>query len=162
MADRYSYVPSIGLLFAVGVAAATALERWPAREPALRAAFAVYVILIGTATVSRVAVWHDSLSLWTDELTRSPDSAIAYNNIATYRFYTDDLPGALASVERAVALDPEWSKPYMNRGVMRDVSGQGELARRDYDRTLELAPDQPSTLNNRGLLRQEAGDLEGA
>jgi protein O-mannosyl-transferase len=162
MADRYSYVPSIGLFLLVALAGNAAIDRWPRHSRLVHSAFVAYVLLIGVATVSRVVVWRNSLTLWTDELTRNPDSALAYNNIATYRFKTGDLGGALPAVERAVVLDPEGYKPYLNRGVMRDVSGQTALARADYDRTLELQPNQPLALNNRGLIRQEAGDLPGA
>jgi Flp pilus assembly protein TadD len=162
MADRYSYVPSIGIFLAAGVAGASACGRWRRHVPAMQAVFAVYMVAIAVVTWDRVRAWHDSRSLWTDELQRNPESAIAYNNLATFRFYTDDLPGALADATRAVTLDPEWSKPYMNRGMIRDFLGQPALARADYDRTLELQPNQPSVLNNRGLLRLDAGDRAGA
>jgi tetratricopeptide (TPR) repeat protein len=162
MADRYTYVPSIGLFLCAGALGAAALSRWPRRAAVLQAAFAVYVVGIGVVSAGRAAVWRDSLTLWTEELAHNPESAVAYTNIAAYYFATGDLTHALERIDHAIALDPEWYRPWRNRGLMRDVAGQSALARADYDRSLALRPDQPLPLNTRGLIRQEAGDLSGA
>jgi lipoprotein NlpI len=163
MADRYSYVPSIGLFLLVALAFEAGRRRRavPTRRH-VDMALAVYAIVMAGLTARRAAVWHDSLTLWTEERAHDPASAIACNNLATYRYKTGDPRAALELADRAVALDPGWYRPYANRAVLRDVLGQPGLARADYDRTLELRPGQPVALNNRGKLKQEAGDLEGA
>jgi tetratricopeptide (TPR) repeat protein len=162
MADRYSYVPSIGLFFAAAVGLDFAMRLYPRHARTLRAAIAIHVLALGLATASRAAVWRDSLTLWTHEAARNPDFAVAYNNIATYYFHHDQLDEALKNVERSIALDPLQYRAYRNRAMIHDVRGREDLARLDYDRTLELHPREPLVLNNRGRIRQNAGDLRGA
>jgi lipoprotein NlpI len=162
MADRYTYVPSIGLFFAAAVGLTAAMRLYPRHARTLRAAIALHVLAIGLATWNRATVWRNSLTLWTHEVARNPDSAVAYNNIGTYHFYRNELEAALAAVERSIALDPQGYRAYRNRGMIHDLRGREDLARRDYDRTLQLHPDDPQVLNNRGLIKQNAGDPRGA
>jgi protein O-mannosyl-transferase len=161
MADRYSYLPSLGVFFLAALGLAAVRHATP-RRTAVDVGFALYVLGIGGLTMVRSTHWRNSETLWTAELRRNAHSAIAHNNLATFKYRTGDVKGALASVERALALDPEWHKALTNRAVLRDLDGQADLARADYDRSLALRPDQPVALNNRGKLKQEAHDLEGA
>jgi len=162
MADRYSYVPSIGLYLLLALGVDAVRRRYPRRRRTIDVASTVYVLAMVFLTAQRAAVWRNSLTLWSDELARDPTSAIACNNLATYRYKTGDLRGALVLADRAVALDPGWYRAYTNRAVLNDLLERPDLARADYDRTLELRPEQPTALNNRGKLKQEAGDLAGA
>jgi tetratricopeptide (TPR) repeat protein len=162
MADRYSYVPSIGLFLMAAWGIEAALRAHPRRTRAIYAAVGAYLVILSVATVDRIGVWRNSVTLWTDELSRNPASASAYNNLGTYYFRVGKMEEALSLFEKAIALDPESRQAYTNRGMIRDQAGQTALARTDYDRALELNPEQPLVLNNRALIRQDAGDLVGA
>jgi len=162
MADRYSYLPSFGLCLVMAMAVAALRHAWPAAAPKVDVAFGAYVAVIAAVTAGRASAWRNSEALWAEELRRNPASAIAHNNIATFKYRTGDVKGALEAVERSVALDPDWHKSLTNRAVLRDLAGRADLARADYDRSLALRSDQPLALNNRGKLKQEVRDLAGA
>ena len=162
MADRYSYLPSLGIFLLLALGLGVCRQRWPAQRRVVDGGLALYLVLLAALTAARADKWRNSLTLWTEELRNNPQSAIAHNNIATFKYHTGDLPGALAEVNRALALDPDWHKALTNRAVMRDLAGDAAGARDDYDRTLSLRPDQAVAWNNRGKLKQEGGDLEGA
>ena len=49
------------------------------------------------------------------------NSAIAHNNLATFKYRTGDVKGALESVELALLIDPDWHKALTNRAVLRDL-----------------------------------------
>lgn len=162
MADRYSYVPSIGLFLMAALEVEALLLAHPNRTRVVYAAVGAYLLILGVATVDRIGVWHNSLTLWTAELSRNPESANAHNNLGTYYFRVGKMEDALPLFEKAIALDSKSRQAYTNRGMIRDQAGQTALARADYDRALELKAEQPLVLNNRALIRQDAGDLPGA
>ncbi len=74
-----------------------------------------------------------------------------YNLIGKYRLAMDD-------ANRAIALTPEYSKPYFNRGNAYFMSGDIEKARIDYNRALEIDPDQAETYFNLGYLYKVMGE----
>ncbi len=162
MADRYSYVPSIGLFLMAALGVDALSVQYPGRARAIHVAIGAYLVVIGLLTIDRIGVWRNSLALWTEELAHDPQSANAYNNLGTYDFRIEKMDDALAAFEKTIELDPESRQAYANRGMIHDQAGRTALARADYDRALELKPNQPLVLNNRGLIRQDAGDLAGA
>ena len=80
-AERYLYLPSFGFVLLAAFAAVTARARWPGAARAVAAGVAAIVIAYGAGTVARNRVWRDDLSLWTDTVAKSPDSAYARNEL---------------------------------------------------------------------------------
>ena len=68
---------------------------------------------------------------------------------------------ALAFLERAIALKPDWSL-YSAQGVAYDQAGNYAAAQAAYDHALGLKPGEPSVLSNDALSHMQSGDLEGA
>ncbi len=77
-ADRYSYVPSLGVF----IIFAYYLEKIPNRT---LAGFitAAYVIFLSYLTFERTGVWRNSLTLWSDTVRKSPKAVVAWNNFGT-------------------------------------------------------------------------------
>ncbi len=90
------------------------------------------------------------------------DFTWALGNRAVAKRAIGDLPGALADLERALALDPEDPRSLVNRGQARSEAGDVAGARADFDLVLARDPRSKDALNNRGLLRESVGDLAGA
>src|SRR5438477_2838436 len=83
MADRYTYIPLIGLFVVVSWGAVDLSKRWPMKKMAraLGASAALAgCIIIGFA---QVRIWQDSVSLFTHALAVTPESAIGHLNLAT-------------------------------------------------------------------------------
>src|SRR5262249_52589354 len=84
MADRYVYIPSIGIFYLAG----EAISRWLWRRRTEGAAWkyatagllAVAVILFSASTYARCQVWKDGMTLWNDVLAKENTAAVAYNN----------------------------------------------------------------------------------
>jgi protein O-GlcNAc transferase len=69
---------------------------------------------------------------------------------------------ALFLFRRAAHLDASWSSPHVNLGAVLVRMSMAERAAAAFDRALALDPENPTAYENRGLLRKEQGDLEGA
>lgn len=69
---------------------------------------------------------------------------------------------ALFLFRQAAHLDPSWSSPHVNQGAVFARMSMHERAAAAYDRGVAIEPDNPRAYENRGLLRKQLGDLEGA
>ncbi|MCL4475197.1 MAG: tetratricopeptide repeat protein [Nitrospirae bacterium] len=176
MADRYTYLPSLGPFLLAGCGAALLYEKMGAlmRRNALVkvsffAAFALLVALYSGLTIQQVRTWKNGIALWTKAIgTLSREGGKAYINI--------DIPyenrgiafknagrfeEALSDFSRAFYLNPNATK-YHNRGYAFEKVGRFEEALADYSRAIELKPDTPDSYINRASLQARLGHLEEA
>lgn len=72
-------------------------------------------------------------------------------------FYLGQIPNALALLDRAVALQPDYGYRYASRAWMRTAAKQHDAAMADYRRAIELDPEDAVSHNNLGLLEEQAG-----
>lgn len=161
IAERYAYLPSLGLFVALAAAGASWLEGRRALTRAALAALAIYLVVLGATTWVRSQVWQDSLHLWDDTLARYPDIPVARLNRAMARHETGDLAGAISDLDAAIAADPRYGKALSHRGVMRYQAGDAGAALADLDQAIIIAPSLEGYLN-RGAIRLASGDPRGA
>ena len=151
MADRYSYLPYVGLLFAL----AMGLDRLIARRPTLRTAVATACLLFAAflfaRTVRQAETWKDSETLWSSVIRRYPRSDLAYVSRGNGRGQAGQVEQALADFQTARALGSR-------RGILYDGLGNayGSMGKLDsavvmFDRGLSLEPNMPRTYYNRGI-----------
>jgi len=145
-ADRYTYLPSLGPLLIIGLAAAWVHEK-TTREgkgilgPVATVATAALIILMSYATVKQIGIWKNSLVLWNYVIeTKSEKSAIAYyhRGIAYYDLRQLDL--AIQDYSRAVSLKSDYDEAYNNRAVAYNEKGEPDLAIEDFNKDISLNP----------------------
>jgi protein O-mannosyl-transferase len=140
MADRYAYVPLIGVFIAVAwslplarvpaIHAGRAPIAGPARAAAGAAIFAcVVLVALGVATARQTRVWRDSPALWQHVLAKQPRSRLALTNYGIDLVYSGRAEEGIALFERALAIDPDFEHARVSLG--------GALTRgRRYDEAL--------------------------
>ena len=167
MAERYTYVPYIGLLFA--------LTWWLDERPgAITARHPVRTVLAGALVIllpvclaqtwTRCAVWKNPLTLWNDTIAKYPGRIVdAYNNRGNYLYRVAGRPqDALADFNQALALNSRVPKVWFNKGTVLAQLGQGDSAYACLERAIELKPDYAEAISNRGALKLQRGDATGA
>jgi len=151
MADRYTYVPYVGLLFALGMG----LDRLITRRPALRAAIGTACVLFAAflfaRTVRQVETWKDSETLWTSVIRRYPRSDMAYVSRGNGRGQAGKVEEALADFQVARALGSRRGSLYDGLGNAYGSMGSLDSAVVMFDRGLSLEPNMPRTHYNRGI-----------
>ena len=161
VAERYTYLPSLGLFLAATAGVVTVLDQRAGWRLPAQAGFAIICALLAAATFARSEVWHDSLSLWDDTLARYPHVPVARLNRALARHAEGDLTGAVTDLDAALLADPHYAKAFGHRGVMRFQNGDSEGALADLDQSIRLEPTLEGYLN-RGAIRLAAGDPQAA
>jgi Flp pilus assembly protein TadD len=161
LADRYTYVPLVGVF----VMAAWGLADVAAWRPALRAvvapAAAAALLACVVITVRQVGFWHDSRSLWEHAVRVTPPNHVAENNLgATY--LASDLEEAERHLRAAVRLKPDCADAYANLAEALDQQGRIDEAVPCYLRSLELRPADARTHNNVAVALAKQGKLNEA
>ncbi|MDO9390774.1 MAG: tetratricopeptide repeat protein [bacterium] len=152
-ADRYVYIPILGL---ITVAAWAARKLYPgsAAGRTLRAAVTLAGILyfssLGWMTFQRCRVWKDSVSLWSDVLRSYPSADIAYNNRGNAYQAKGLYDPALADYRKALEINPGYKSIYLNRGNLFNATKKYTLAIADYDRALLIDSGYVEAYNSRG------------
>jgi len=125
MADRFAYLPFIGLflmltwLVADGAKVCKISAHWVAM-PAV-----CYVLVLGTLTYRQVGYWHDNESLWLHTLAFTEDNYRAQMNLAGLLLSQDRVEEAGAHYRAALAIHPDW--PAANLGLADYEDRRGNL-----------------------------------
>lgn len=152
-ADRYTYIPSIGLFVLVGVVVGTAVDRFRKNEFRLLIGLSL-VIFLGAQmvkTVRQIPVWHDTISLWSHQIDIYPNTAeVAYNNRGNEYNRLGNYKQAIIDLDRSIEVNPYYYQAYNNRGNSYFNLGYYDSSVYDYGRSIEINPKFAEAYYNRG------------
>jgi len=124
MADRYFYIPSIGLFIAIVFGLADIAERRRV-PPLLSAAIAnVIVLVLATFTNAQIHLWSNSFSLFEHTLAVTPSNAAIENALAFALHRSGRLDEAVAHYENALQITPDDYLSLLYMGVCRFYQGR--------------------------------------
>jgi tetratricopeptide (TPR) repeat protein len=124
MADRYFYVPSIGLFIAVVFLFADIARGWRI-TPSLSAGFAAAVLLVlATLTNAQIQRWRDSFTLFEHTLAVTPPNLHIEHNLGLALGGIGRYDEAAAHFEKALQIDPNFYDSLVGMGVTRSFQGR--------------------------------------
>ena len=153
MADRYTYLPYIGLLFAL----AWWLDERPATggapiRPLVAGSLVLLFPLSLFQTWARCDVWQNSETLWNDTIQKYPEAVPAYSGRGLVKVSRGDLAGAEADYSRAIALNPRYRDAYINRAIAYFKMHEYEKSVADRRRATQLEPNNPGNYKEFGSI----------
>ncbi|MFH1321421.1 MAG: tetratricopeptide repeat protein [Bacteroidota bacterium] len=166
IADRYSYIPYIGLFYLVGEGYSYIIhvDSFLSNKHIniFRALIITIILVFSYLTHNRINVWQNGLILWTDVVEKYPDNAIAYNNRGIAMNQLKDYHGAIRDFEKAIELKPDYPMAYYYRGCAKKEIKDYNYAIQDFTKAIELYPDYYSAYNSRGLVENYLHEYEAA
>lgn len=151
MADRYTYVPLIGVFLAAVWSIAEGLRRFKISLISLIAGTAA-LAFFSSVTVYQQKYWRNSLSLFAHALAVTADNAPAHNNMGTALAAVGKREEALAHYQEAVRLDPNNPHYQNNLGTAFLRAGQPAAAVEHYQAALSADPKFAEAYSNLGTL----------
>ena len=151
-ADRYAYVPLVGIFVAAVWGANALLETLPDRGRALAAAAIALAVLSPLAIGARAEAghWRDAFTLYRRALAVDPANWLAWNNLGNNSLGRGDNRAALDDFDASLAIKPDYSHALYNRGVALQRLGRLPEALTAYDRALGVDPSNADALVNAG------------
>ena len=162
LADRFSYLPSVGLLVML-VWSIPALRRWTPNIPWFTGAVAAAVIImLCTATWIQASYWLNSRTLFTRAMAVDYENWLAHDEISLTLYRAGNFQAAIAECSKALALNPTDPAGNYNMGLVLARTGRDAEAIKHYRVTLVLEPDQYEVHASLGISLQRLGDLADA
>ena len=158
LADRYTYLPLIGVFLALAWAAADATERRRLPRAALVTAAVLPVLACTALTRAQLAHWQDSETLFRRAIAVTKKNALAHNNLGNALLDRGQADEAIAQFEQAITIRPAYADAHCNLGNALLEKGRTEEAAGRFRRALELEPRFAEAHYNLGnlLLQGEA------
>lgn len=156
VADRYTYIPSLGPFLFVGLGISIVFERCSKGYKSVIVAILILLSgLLANETIRQINIWHDSVSLWSHEIEIFPDtSPLPYYYRAKSHISSGDYQKAIDDLDKVIKLSPGHGKPfakaYSNRGSIYYAIANYQKAADDFSKSIEVDPLNPDVYYNRG------------
>lgn len=167
MADRYTYLPFIGIGIACVWEVQSHLEQRPALRPAVAGVASVLLVVLALLTARQVGGWRDSATLYERSLAATPKSWALHNNLGNTYYRLGRYDRAIGEFEtilrdagRFLTLMPEHrEEAHYNLGLCYQEQGDLDAAATHYQQAIALNPANLDAVSNLGLVYLAAGKL---
>ena len=161
MADRYTYVPYIGLYIAIVWGAEALSNRWTVLRVALIPAALLVVIVFASLTWIQIGYWKDELTLWRYALSVTTENERAESRYAVALAERGDVDGALPHLREALRITPDAGQ-YYNLGKALAIKNQNDEAESCLRSATRLLPHYEDACYELALLLIRTGRCDEA
>jgi tetratricopeptide (TPR) repeat protein len=161
-ADRYMYLPMIGLLIMLCWGAYDLTFGRRGLRWAINAVAVVLLCVCAELTSRQVPVWHDDISLWTHALAVAPETSTARGNYGKALFVRGEEEEAERQFLRALEIDPMLFAANFDMGIAMGKKGRHAEAAEYFERARQSDPNNPLVLDNLGIAEEHSGRPEAA
>ncbi|MGB9588257.1 MAG: tetratricopeptide repeat protein, partial [Armatimonadota bacterium] len=169
MADRYAYIPLIGLFIIVAWGVPdmlTPIKRkgsdWRIAQVALPAAACLILVILGWRTWVQVGYWKNSETVFQHALKVTRDNYIAHNNLGLVLAEKGKVKEAYEHFNLAIQAEPGFTGSYLNLGVLLAEQGLDNEAATVLSQALALEPENADILANLGAVLARQGKVAEA
>ncbi|MBI9089879.1 MAG: tetratricopeptide repeat protein [Desulfobacterium sp.] len=164
MADRYLYLPAVGLFLLFTyffITFFSGLTSEKLKKLGVNLFPVILIIFFSVMTVQRNRVWQNSETLWLDCIEKEPN-VLAYIAIGQVLAKQNRLDEALANVKKALKINPAEKRVHSDLGVIYSRMKRFDLALKHLKLALEIDPDFFDAQYNLGNTLQRMGEVDGA
>jgi tetratricopeptide (TPR) repeat protein len=159
MADRWAYIPMIGIIMIIAWAVPEITSKWRHKIPAL-AVLGISVIACCVVLVRiQLQYWENSRVLFTHALDVTQENAIAHNNLGSALLEKGEAKAALNHFKAALLLEPKTPKIHSNIGHALMKLGRVDEAIDRYLESIQIDPLEAETLNSLAVALIEQGRI---
>jgi protein O-mannosyl-transferase len=158
-ADRYTYIPYIGLFIMIAWGLSELLPEWPHRRFVIGASAAIALVALGVCAHRQVTYWSDSTRLFSHAIEVTLDNYLAYNNRGVTYGKLGRFEEAVDDLRQAVRVKPDYAAAYTQLGIAYGKLGRWQEAI-DADRqAIRIRPDSLEATNDLAWLIATSPDI---
>jgi tetratricopeptide (TPR) repeat protein len=171
-ADRYTYLPQIGLYILVAWGAAELFHRWRRSREILAVTAALIIIALTTRSYLQTSYWRDTETLWKHAITSTSNNYIAHTNLSETLSQSGRFAEAIAECQEALKIKPDFAAAHNNLGnaLQNKQSADGARERNGalgeaiehYRKALQIKPDFTQAHSNLGKALLKKGQTDEA
>lgn len=161
MADRYMYVPIIGILVMLVWGISDLTEKWPYRRTVLTSAASVAIFICAVVSWQQVRFWNTSRTLFSN-LAVTNSSFMTHYLLGITAYDEGKTVEAIAEYKKALALNPDYVDAHVNLGIVLGSIGNLNEAVRHFNIALQFNPDLVEGHYNLALALEIMGKADEA
>jgi protein O-mannosyl-transferase len=161
-ADRFMYLPQIGLCIALAWWAAAACRTWPRLRPACGVAAALALAVLTAVAWRQTTYWRDSRTLWTRAIDCTARNATAHTNLGMALADLRRFDEAAAQFRKSLAINSDDAKALCGLGAALEKMGQADEAMAHYEAALRADPGMAQAHSNLGANLADRGRMAEA
>ena len=162
MADRYTYLPSLGVLALAVWGAYELTQGWRYPVLALSVAGGAAVILCLALTRQQIGYWQDGEALFRHAFEVTANNYLAHNNLGAALAMKGQTDEAIGQYQEAIRLKPDYAEAHNNLGAAFYHQRRSGEAIRQYQEAIRLKPDYAEAHGNLGIALVEKGQTDEA
>ena len=162
MADRYAYVPLIGLFIIVVWGVAELAARWSCRRLVLATFTGVVLSTLVVCTLMQVSHWRNCITLFKHTLDVTGDNYVAHTSMGIALAERGRLKKAIVHYSEALKLAPDLALSHYNLALALAELGRLEEAVTYFCHAVRIEPEYAEAHNNLGTVLHRLGRLEEA
>jgi tetratricopeptide (TPR) repeat protein len=162
MADRYTYLSTIGIFIAVSWGAAELMNRWRYYRIGFGFLAAVVLLVFSLCTRTQLRHWKNSIALYEHAIAVTSNNFIIHYNLGTELAKQERLDEAIQHFHKAIQLYPSFSEAHYSIGLAQFKKRNFDLAAQEFRKTIELYPDYTEAIYGLGLVFEKEGRLNEA
>ena len=160
MADRYTYLPSIGITVMLAWGIPLLFKREDTRKKILFPAAIIFLAIMAVLTWQQCRYWKNNSELFNHTLHVTKDNYLAHKFVADALCAEGKNKQAIYHYNEAIRLKPDFSYAYNNRGNAYLELGQYQLAIEDFNKAIRSKPDYATAYSNRGTIYTKLGQYQ--
>ncbi|MFA5323745.1 MAG: tetratricopeptide repeat protein [Smithella sp.] len=162
MADRYHYLPSIGMGIMLAWGWPSIIKTEDARKNILFPAGIFFMIILAILAWRQCGYWKNNITLFSHALQVTKDNYLVQNNLGLSLFIEGNKKNIIEHYTEAIHLKPNYVTAYHNRGLAYIKLGQYRLAIEDFDKAIALRPNHRIHYLDRGSAYFHLGQYQRA
>ena len=166
MADRYAYVPLIGIFIILAWGISGLLEKWDQRKKALPIAGGVVILVLMVVAWVQAGQWKNSITVFKHAISvtknQYPSFAVVYDNLGYALAKKGDIGEAITHYKTAIKINPNYANTYNNLGSVLARQEILKEAITRYKTAIKINPNFAKAYNNLGHALEEKGDIGAA
>ena len=165
MADRYAYIPLIGIFIAVAWGMPALLQNRSWRNTTLSLSAGIIIGALMIVSWAQAKHWKNSVTLFQNAIdkvpTDQPNFALVHLNLGYSLADNDLVDEAIIHYKEAIRLKPDYIKAHNNLGIAYSLKFKFKEAMASYERVIAMAPNHAPAYNNIGIIfdKQKIPDM---
>jgi tetratricopeptide (TPR) repeat protein len=162
MADRFTYLPFIGISILLAWGVPLLFAREDSMRKILFPSAAVFLIVISALAWKQCSQWKDSYSLFHHALRVTGNNYLAHNCFGSALFDKGNIPEAIFHFDESIRINPEFTGAYNHRGIVYAKTGHHQKALDNFNTAIRMKPGGADAYRNRATLYGDMGEYHSA
>jgi len=161
MADRYTYVPLIGIFIMIAWGVPDLLNRWRYRRIALAIVAAGILLALIVITYVQIGFWRNNIALYEHAIRVTSENSWAQNNLGYALALQGKREEAIVRFQKAISINNPADAHY-NLGIMLASQGKLDEAINQFRESISISPGYAKAHNNLGNALLYQGKIDEA